>query len=124
MIKKTAPDILDTELEVGIDILHRKKPLKSVAKGALSCASWSLMKNTRESFEQELADHGRRGKKKWWTHVEEESEDGGKQKKEAIALNFKTKKNSAETCVITLMSSMYKKRNGTSIHNDILGGST
>ena len=64
MIKKAAPDILDTALEVGTDILHRKKPLKSVAKGALSCASRSLMKNTRESIEQELADHGRRGKKR------------------------------------------------------------
>ena len=73
--------------KAGTDILHRKKPLKSVAKGALSHASRSLMKNTRESIEQELANHG---KKRWWTHVEEESEDGGEQKKEAFALNFKT----------------------------------
>ena len=64
MIKKAAPDILDTVLEAGMDILHRKKTLKSVAKEALSCASRSLMKNTRESIEQELADHGRRGKKR------------------------------------------------------------
>ena len=63
MIKKAAPNILDTVLEAGTDILHQKKPLKSVAKGALSCASWSLMKNTRESIKQEMADHGRRGKK-------------------------------------------------------------
>ena len=63
VIKKAAPDILDTVLEAGMDILHRKKPLKSVAKGALSRASWSLMKNMRESIEQELADHGRQGKK-------------------------------------------------------------
>ena len=63
VIKKAAPNILDTALEVGTDILHRKKPLKSVAKGVLSCASWSLMKNTRESIKQELADHGKHGKK-------------------------------------------------------------
>ena len=36
--------------------------LKSVANGALSHASQSLMKNIRESIKQELADHGRRGK--------------------------------------------------------------
>ena len=64
VIKKAAPDILDTALEAGMDILHRKKPLRSVAKGALSRASWSLMKNMRESIEQELADHGRWGKKR------------------------------------------------------------
>ena len=64
MIKKAAVDILDTALEAGTDILHRKKPLKSVAKGALSHASRSLIKNTRESIEQELADHGRWGKKR------------------------------------------------------------
>ena len=57
MIKKVAPDIMDTALEVGTHILHRKKPLKSVAKGALPCASRSLMKNKRESIEQELANH-------------------------------------------------------------------
>ena len=63
MIKKAAPDILDTALEAGTDILHRKKPLKSVAKGVLPCASQSLIKNMRESIKQELADHGRPGKK-------------------------------------------------------------
>ena len=64
VIKKAAPNILDTALEVGTDIFHRKKPLKSVAKGALSCASQSLMKNPRESIEQELADHRRQGNKR------------------------------------------------------------
>ena len=32
------------------------------------------------------------GKKRRRTHVKKESEDGGEQKKEDIALNFKTKK--------------------------------
>ena len=60
VIKKAAPDILDTALEAGTNILHRKKPLKNVAKGALTRASRSLMKNTRESIEQELANHGKK----------------------------------------------------------------
>ena len=33
-----------------------------------------------------------RGKKRWWTHVEEESADGGKQKKEVVTLNFQKNK--------------------------------
>ena len=60
VMKKAAPDILDTALEAGTNILHRKKPLKNVAKGALTRASRSLMKNTRESIEQELANHGKK----------------------------------------------------------------
>ena len=86
MIKKAAPDILDTALEAGMHILHRKKPLKSVAKGALSHASCSLMKNTRESIKQELANHG---KKRGGGLMLKRSQKMVV-KKEAFALNFKT----------------------------------
>ena len=58
-LKKAAPDLMQTALEAGNNIL-RGKSVKNTAKGALRNASRSLARNTRQSIEQELAQHGRR----------------------------------------------------------------
>ena len=58
VLKKAALDIMHTALEAGNEILQGKS-VKKMAKGALRNASRSLARNTRQSIEQELAQHGR-----------------------------------------------------------------
>ena len=58
ILKKAAPDIMHTALAAGNEILQGKS-VKKTTKGALRNASRSLARNTRQSIEQELAQHGR-----------------------------------------------------------------
>ena len=59
VLKKATLDIMHTALEAGNEILQGKS-VKKTAKGALRNASRSLARNTRQSIEQELVQHGRR----------------------------------------------------------------
>ena len=60
--KKAAPELLDTALEAGRDIMKGKK-IKHAAKHALSRSAKSLGRTTRESLEEELRQHNS-GKKR------------------------------------------------------------
>ena len=57
--KKAAPELLDTALEAGRDIMKGKK-IKHAAKTALSRTAKSLGRTTRESLEEELRQHGKK----------------------------------------------------------------
>ena len=59
VIRKAAPEIVGTALEVGQDIMRGKK-IKNVAKTALGQAGKSLGRTMRESLEEELARHVQR----------------------------------------------------------------
>ena len=54
--RKAAPEIVDTVLTAGRDILKGKK-IKDVAKNTLGRASRTLGKTTRETLEKELQQH-------------------------------------------------------------------
>ena len=54
--KKAAPDILDTALHAGQEIMRGKK-IKSVAKNAMSRMAKTLGRSTRQTLEDELARH-------------------------------------------------------------------
>jgi len=56
VVKKAAPEIVDTVLTAGRDILKGKK-IKNVAKNALRQTSRSLGESTRETLEKELEQH-------------------------------------------------------------------
>ena len=55
--KRVAPELIDTALEAGRDIMKGKK-IKHAAKNALSRSAKSLGRTTRESLEEELRQHG------------------------------------------------------------------
>ena len=59
IIKKAAPEIVDTALETGQDIMRGKK-IKNVAKKALGRVGKSLGRTMRESLEEELGRHAQR----------------------------------------------------------------
>ena len=59
VIKKAAPALLDTALEVGQGIMKERK-LKNVAKQALGETAKTLGRTTCESLENELASHAQK----------------------------------------------------------------
>ena len=62
VVKKVAPDILDTALQVGQDIMKGNK-IKSVAKKAMSQTARTLGRSTRQTLEDEVARHA--SQKRW-----------------------------------------------------------
>ena len=56
VVKKAAPEILDTALQAGQDLMKGKK-IRSVAKNAMGRTAKTLGRTTRQALEDELERH-------------------------------------------------------------------